>query len=282
MKKLKSDTGLVIGIVALAFVVVIIAIAVTVTPDDSGSTTSSSAETSSKKVESKAKLNKEKLPQLSDTVAADESEIVMHTTDGDITIKLFNKYAPLAVKNFIVHAKAGYYKNTTFHRVIKDFMIQGGDPNSATDPTSDTLGQGGESIYAPGAADADKKIDSGSGFKNETNYNLYNIRGALAMANAGADTNGSQFYIVQNNEDVTSQIDKNNYPTKIYDAYKKGGYPAGDGGYTVFGQVIKGMDVVDKIANAETKASSTGESSVAVNPVKITSIDVTKEAKTKK
>lgn len=115
----------------------------------------------------------------------------MKTTYGDITIKLFNKYTPLAVENFITHAKDGYYNNTSFHRVINNFMIQGGDPTGT--------GSGGQSIWKG----KDKSIDSGNGFKNEINTSLYNIRGAVSMANAGTDTNASQFFIVQNPEDVS-------------------------------------------------------------------------------
>ena len=172
-------------------------------------------------------------PQLSTKVAKNESEVVMHTSKGNIKIKLFNKYAPLAVKNFITHAKKGYYNNTTFHRVVKDFMIQGGDP----------------------------------------------IRGALSMANAGADTNGSQFFINQNSDDQTSKISQSDYPEKIFQAYKKGGNPSLDGSYTVFGQVISGMKVVDEIADQKVKDNGSGEKSKPVDPVKVTSIDVVKEAK---
>lgn len=206
-------------------------------------------------------------PQLSTKVAKNESEVVMHTSKGNIKIKLFNKYAPLAVKNFITHAKKGYYNNTTFHRVVKDFMIQGGDPKGT--------GQGGASIWKG----KNKKIDSGNGFKNEISKSLFNIRGALSMANAGADTNGSQFFINQNSDDQTSKISQSDYPEKIFQAYKKGGNPSLDGSYTVFGQVISGMKVVDKIADQKVKDNGSGEKSKPVDPVKVTSIDVVKEAK---
>ncbi len=100
-------------------------------------------------------------------------------------------------------------------------MIQSGDPKGD--------GTGGESIW--------KK-----GFAVEPTPFLYNIRGALAMANTGAkNSNGSQFYIVQNKDDQSKQLGNAGYPKPIIDAYKKGGYPAGDTKYTVFGQVIKGM-----------------------------------------
>ena len=192
-------------------------------------------------------------PQLSTKVAKNESEVVM--------------YAPLAVKNFITHAKKGYYNNTTFHRVVKDFMIQGGDPKGT--------GKGGASIWKG----KNKKIDSGNGFKNEISKSLFNIRGALSMANAGADTNGSQFFINQNSDDQTSKISQSDYPEKIFQAYKKGGNPSLDGSYTVFGQVISGMKVVDEIADQKVKDNGSGEKSKPVDPVKVTSIDVVKEAK---
>ena len=207
---------------------------------------SSNSETSTTKKD--PKLEKVALPQLTNTVSENESEVTLHTSYGDITIKLFNKYAPLAVENFITHAKQSYYNNTIFHRVINNFMIQGGDPKGD--------GSGGESIWKG----KDSSIDSGNGFKNEISKSLYNIRGAVSMANAGADTNGSQFFIVHN-------------------AYKKGGVPSLDGDYTVFGQVIKGMSVVDKIAEAKVEDSSSGEASKPVDPVKITNITIIKEAK---
>lgn len=207
------------------------------------------------------------LPQLSKKVAANESEVVLHTSAGNIKIKLFDKYAPLAVENFLTHAKDGYYNQTIFHRVMADFMIQGGDPKGD--------GTGGESIWRG----KDKSKDSGKGFKNEISNSLYNIRGALAMANAGANTNGSQFFINQNHDDQTGQLDESQYPAKIYQAYKHGGYPSLDGQYTVFGQVIAGMAVVDKIANAKVTQAENGEQSKPVNPVTIDHIDIIKKAK---
>ena len=110
------------------------------------------------------------LPASGDTVAT------MKTTMGDIKIKLFPKFAPKAVENFVTHAKNGYYNGLIFHRVIPDFMIQGGDPMGS--------GMGGESIW-------------GSPFEDEFTPELHNLRGALSMANSGPSTNGSQFFIVQ-------------------------------------------------------------------------------------
>lgn len=199
-------------------------------------------------------------PQLSTSVAEDEAQVVMHTTKGDITIKLFPELAPLAVENFLTHAKEGYYDNVTFHRVISEFMIQSGDPNGD--------GTGGNSIWY----EKDSSIDSGLGFKNEISPYLYNIRGSLAMANAGADTNGSQFYINQNTSDQSASLSKDTTPQSIIDAYKNGGNPSLDGGYTVFGQVIDGMDVVDSIASEEVDSSDKPLTTIC-----ITGIDIVKD-----
>ena len=210
---------------------------------------------------STAALNDLPLPQLSTTVAQDEAEVQLKTTAGNINIKLFPKLAPNAVQNFLVLAKHGYYKNNEFFRVIKNFMIQSGDPSNQ--------GTGSASIFG------------GTPFNTEISNQLYNIRGALSLANTGQPTSSSsQFFIVQNAQDMTSQIqDKSKYPQKIIDAYKNGGYPSLDGSYTVFGQVISGMDIVDKIANAEVKANSAGEASSPVKPIKITSVKIIKDWK---
>ncbi|OIK61628.1 peptidylprolyl isomerase [Oenococcus oeni] len=242
---------------------------------EAASSSSSQASTSSSSSTLNAKyttseLNKLDLPQLSTTIESEETKVTIETTDGTIVAKIFNKYAPLAAENFLTHAKEGYYNNLDFFRVVKDFMIQSGDP--------DNTGLGGKSIWASGTH-KNKKIDSGSGFKNEISPNLYFIRGAIGMANAGSNTNGSQFFIEQSSTNVQSQItDKSSYPTKIYDAYKKGGTPSLDGNYTVFGQVISGMDVVDKIASAAVKTNSvTSEKSEPKKAIKITKIIVGKE-----
>ena len=138
---------------------------------------------------------------MSDKVAKDEAEVILHTSKGDITVKLFPTLAPKASENFLKHAKDKYYDGLTFHRVIKDFMVQSGDPKGD--------GTGGESIW--------KK-----GFAVEPTPFLYNIRGALAMANTGAkNSNGSQFYIVQNKDDQSKQLGNAGYPKPIVDAYKK-------------------------------------------------------------
>ena len=167
-----------------------------------------------------------------DTVA------VLKTNLGNITFKLFPNDAPKTVENFTTHIKDGYYKGIIFHRVIKDFMIQGGDPTGT--------GMGGESIY-------------GRAFEDEFTPELRNYRGALSMANAGPSTNGSQFFIVQCDNvsqgliDQMKDIGGEAFPNECIENYSKlGGTPHLDFRHTVFGQVVDGMDVVDKIANVAT------------------------------
>ncbi|HEQ0563153.1 TPA: peptidylprolyl isomerase [Streptococcus pyogenes] len=206
------------------------------------------------------KADASQFPQLTKEVGKEEAKVVMRTSQGDITLKLFPKYAPLAVENFLTHAKKGYYDNLTFHRVINDFMIQSGDPKGD--------GTGGESIWKG----KDPKKDAGNGFVNEISPFLYHIRGALAMANAGANTNGSQFYINQNKKNQSKGLSSINYPKPIISAYEHGGNPSLDGGYTVFGQVIDGMDVVDKIA-----ATSINQNDKPEQDITITSIDIVKD-----
>lgn len=156
------------------------------------------------------------------------------TNMGEIKIRLFPKYAPKAVENFVTHAQNGYYNGLIFHRVIENFMIQGGDPNGN--------GTGGKSIW-------------GEPFEDEFTPELHNLRGALSMANAGPGTNGSQFFIVQAkevSEDMLEQLRMANekyFPTECIEAYEKmGGTPWLDYHHTVFGQVFEGMETVDAIA----------------------------------
>lgn len=168
--------------------------------------------------------------------ASGETVAVMKTSMGDIKIKFFPDVAPKAVENFITHAKNGYYDNVIFHRVIDDFMIQGGDPTGT--------GMGGESIWS-------------QPFEDEFSENLRNYRGALSMANRGANTNGSQFFIVQAppktiTQDLIKQMKSNGFSDEVLDKYKKvGGTPWLDNKHTVFGHVYEGMDIVDKIAAVE-------------------------------
>lgn len=259
MKKGKSEK--IVALVAVVFVILGLAIAFQSAHSDKD-------EMSEKQQSlSKTKLNKLTLPQLSKRVHKNETVVTIETTAGNIKLKLFNKYTPLAVKNFVKHSQKKYYNGTIFHRVINDFMIQGGDPTGT--------GTGGASIWK----NKNEKIDDGSGFKNEISPNLYNIRGAVSMANSGENTNGSQFFINQNHENSATQLKKSKYPDKIIDAYKKGGNPSLDGHYTVFGQVISGMDVVDKIAAAEVKDNADhSEKSTPVNPDKIVKITIDKKS----
>ncbi len=165
-----------------------------------------------------------------------EKVAVMHTTMGDIKIRLFSDKTPKTAENFETHAKEGYYNGLIFHRVINDFMIQGGDPTGT--------GRGGESIW-------------GSSFEDEFDVDLHNLRGALSMANAGPNTNGSQFFIVQADtvdEGLISQMENlsDSFPANTVEAYKTlGGTPWLDYKHSVFGQVFEGMDVVDKIAGVK-------------------------------
>lgn len=168
------------------------------------------------------------MPQKGDMIA------IMKTNRGTIKIKLFPEQCPKTVENFATHAKNGYYEGIIFHRVIKDFMIQGGDPTGT--------GRGGESIW-------------GNSFEDEFDLGLHNIRGALSMANAGPGTNGSQFFIVQagnvdgNLMGQMEMIGEKMFPSDCIADYKKvGGTPWLDFKHTVFGQVYDGMDVVDEIA----------------------------------
>ncbi len=134
--------------------------------------------------------------------------VVLETNQGNIELKMFPDVAPLAVENFVTHVKNGYYDGIIFHRVIKDFMIQGGDPTGT--------GRGGESIW--------KKE-----FVNEHKANVVFDRPfLLAMANHGPNTNGSQFFI-------TTEAT-----------------PFLNGGYTIFGEVVAGQEVVEKIENTKT------------------------------
>jgi len=154
--------------------------------------------------------------------------VVIATTLGDITVELDAAKAPLSVENFLAYVKAGHYDGTIFHRVIKGFMIQGGDPEGT--------GRGGQSAW-------------GGRFDDEINRSSELYRGAyakgtVAMANAGPNTNGSQFFIMHTD-----------YPLP----------PS----YTKFGRVIEGQDVVDKIATAPTHPGDRPKSDVVMEKVTI-------------
>lgn len=177
---------------------------------------------------------------------------VISTNYGDITVQLFPEQAPKTVENFVTLARRGYYDGVNFHRVIADFMIQGGDPTGA--------GAGGESAF-------------GEPFADEFSKKLFNLRGALSMANAGPNTNGSQFFIVQNQHlspEMNVQMEVAGYPKKVIEAYANGGTPWLDFHHTVFGQVIAGMDVVDQIAACATDAQNKPQQDVTIQTVKVT------------
>ena len=155
-------------------------------------------------------------------------KVILHTNRGDIEI-LLSERTPKTTENFLTLAKEGFYDGTKFHRVIKDFMIQGGDPLSKDDELMDRWGTGG-----PGYT-----------FEDEIGPDNHNARGTIAMANAGPNTNGSQFFI--------NLVDNPFLDTK----------------HTVFGKVVLGMDVVDAIGDTKTD-----ERDRPVEPVVIERVEV--------
>jgi len=175
---------------------------------------------------------------------------IFKTNKGDIRIKLFSDIAPKTVENFITHAKNGYYNNGIFHRVISDFMIQGGDPEGT--------GMGGESIW-------------GGSFEDEFSDRLFNTYGALSMANAGPNTNGSQFFIVQASDFPSQMVSAlRDLPAEVADFYRqKGGTPWLDGKHTVFGQVIEGLNIVDEIAKVKVDMADKPRVDVVINTIEI-------------
>jgi len=145
----------------------------------------------------------------------------LHTGEGPIEIELYSGEAPKTVENFVKLSRDGFYEGVIFHRVIPDFMIQGGDPTGT--------GMGGP------------------GYEFEDEFNEHPVaRGALAMANAGPNTNGSQFFI------VTAEAT-----------------PWLDGKHTVFGRVTSGMDVVDRICEADRDANDRPREPVAIERVEV-------------
>ncbi len=219
----------------------------------------------------------EKLGYQLEKPAAGEEVAVLTTSMGTVKLRLFPQAAPKTVENFKGLIKKGYYNGLTFHRIMKDFMIQGGDPKGD--------GTGGTSIW-------------NREFADEFNPSLVNIRGAVAMANAGPNTNGSQFFIdqvgpskfagwdyytkafqmfQQNQEGFVNQysyawVDMTKATQAYKDFYmKNGGNPGLDGayniighGHTVFAQVYEGMDVVDKIAGVKVNAQGKPEQAVKI------------------
>ena len=166
------------------------------------------------------------LPPHSD-LAAQYSHARISTNHGDIVIALYGDVSPVTVNNFLHLAHSGFYTNTTFHRVIAGFMIQGGDPLTKDDSQAHLHGTGGPD-YRFGDEFNDKKI----------------IRGSFAMANAGPGTNGSQFFIVT--APATPHL---------------------DGMHTNFGHVVEGMDVVDRIEQLPTNRNDAPLDAVRIQPV---------------
>ena len=191
------------------------------------------------------------MPSKGDMVA------IMTTNRGVIKIKLFPNEAPKTVENFTTHAKNGYYEGIIFHRVINDFMIQGGDPTGT--------GRGGESIW-------------GAPFADEFDINLHNLNGALSMANAGPNTNGRQFFIVQASS-VDSRLlsqmkqigEQGGFPEQTVADYEAvGGTPWLDFKHSVFGQVYEGMDVVNAIATTRVDMLDKPFEDVVIEKIEIT------------
>ena len=177
------------------------------------------------------------------------------TNKGDMSFEHYPQYAPKAVENFRTHAKNGYYNGLIFHRVIKDFIIQGGDPTGT--------GCGGESIW-------------GKSFEDEFSIDARNYYGALSMANSGPNTNGSQFFIVQAKsvpDSLLSQMEdlKNNgYPQEVIDKYKEvGGTPWLDFHHTVFGMITDGTDVLEDIASTRTGMSDKPVYDIVIDKIEI-------------
>lgn len=198
-----------------------------------------------------------------DMPAEGEEIAVITTSKGVVKMRFFPEEAPKAVENFKTLAKDGYYDGIIFHRVINEFMVQGGDPTGT--------GMGGESCW-------------GEDFETEVSERLHFYRGAVAMANAGPDTNGSQFFIVQQHEameDMLSVIEEARdgeeemgveltdgnfytlaqlYPDEVLNHYREVGgsihleYVFGNG-YSIFGQVFEGLDAIDAIAVVETDSA---------------------------
>ncbi len=181
-------------------------------------------------------------------------DILLQTSMGDIVIRLSDS-TPLHRDNFLKLVKVGFYDSVLFHRVIKNFMIQGGDPESKKAPAGIPLGNGGPSYTVPA----------------EFRTGLFHKKGVIAAARMGDNVNpekassGSQFYIVQGKTFTDTELDMleagrmngRKIPADQREVYKTiGGTPHLDQGYTVFGEVIKGIEVVDNIASVQTSTGA--------------------------
>ncbi len=188
------------------------------------------------------------------------SLVELETTFGTMKIELFFD-AGKHRENFIKLAKEGFYDELLFHRVIKNFMIQGGDPSSKNAAAQKRLGSG----------------DPGYEIEAEINTHYFHVKGALAAARAPDEINperkssGSQFYIVDGGMVRDEQLDKNErqynfvYPPKQRELYKKlGGAPQLDMNYTVFGRVYEGLDIIDSIAAQPTEAYDRPEQNISM------------------
>lgn len=182
------------------------------------------------------------------TYSQDRTKIKINTIYGDMIAELYNE-TPIHRDNFIKHIESGFYDGTLFHRVIPGFMIQGGDPYSKEETPKQKLGNGGPGYTLPA----------------EINRKFFHKRGAIAAArmpdgmNPSKESSGSQFYIVEGRKDVdekTLDLHSDRYGITFNDeqrrAYTKlGGVPHLDGSYTVFGEIIRGLEVITKIANVK-------------------------------
>ena len=210
-----------------------------------------------------------KLTQFKELKKGDTIAEIVVKDYGTMKIKLFPKQAPKAVENFITHSKDGYYNGVTFHRVLEDFMIQGGDPKGN--------GTGGESIW-------------GTSFEDEFSDDLYPYRGALCMANSGSNTNGSQFFIVQADEEEVNRLQAlvmERYGVSMVDYVKQGydtiltekelnnfltygGTPWLTRHHTIFGQLYEGFEVLDAIAATQVDNAGTPTNPVIIETIMIT------------
>ena len=182
--------------------------------------------------------------------AAGETIAVFDTSFGVFKAVLYPQYAPKAVENFITHSRNGYYNGSTFHRVLADFIIQGGDPTNT--------GSGGDSIWM-------------LPFEDEFDEHLHHYRGALAMVNTGKSTNRSQFFIIKGGEisdELINKMKSAGYDQGVIDAYREvGGRPTMDYLYTVFGQVYDGMDVVDAINAVKVRDDNRPLEDITINSI---------------
>lgn len=197
------------------------------------------------------------------------TKVLIETSMGNMTAILYDD-TPQHRDNFVKLVESGYYDGLLFHRVINNFMIQGGDPQSKDAPAGKMLGNGGPGYTIPAEIIYPKH---------------YHKKGALAAARTGDNVNpkressGSQFYIVQGQKYTDMQLDMfekrmgSTFAPKVRDAYVTlGGTPHLDNQYTVFGEVVDGLNVIDKIAAVET-----GMVDRPVNDVKIIKMTIVKE-----